>query len=98
MRSYQILPVLLLFFVSPMAAQRTYTLTFVETESIRNEHVGNEWAFGAWLNERPLELNQPVTFEAGTGLELSIAAAETNEKYNDRGMRRSSLPPDNCQN
>ena len=92
MRFLLLLPFLLAGFATAHA-QRSYLLTFTEAELIRNEHVGNEWARGVWLGEEAMERNQPVRLAAGKRYELSIAAAETNEKYNDRGDESVELTP-----
>lgn len=72
-------------------AQRTYTLTFTDAKLVKNQHVGNEWARGVWLGEDPMPRGQQFRLQAGAEYELSIAAQETNEKYNDRGDESVTL-------
>jgi hypothetical protein len=88
-----ILSIVLTGLCTTVTAQRTYNLTYEGAKLIQNEHVGNEWARGVWLGEEALERNQPVRLAAGTTYELSIAAAETKEKYNDRGDESVELTP-----
>ena len=68
-------------------------MVYRKAELIRNEHVGNEWAHGVWLGDDRLQRGQQVRLTAGTTYSLSLAAAETNEKYNDRHDETIELTP-----
>lgn len=83
----------LLFLYAANSDAQSYTLTFTHAKLIQNQRVGNEWARGVWLGEDPMPRGQRFRLQAGAEYELSIAAAETNEKYNDRGDESVILTP-----
>ncbi|MEM7573858.1 MAG: hypothetical protein AAF433_13210 [Bacteroidota bacterium] len=72
---------------------RSYQLTYYGQELILNEHVGNEWAHGVWLNDIPLVKGEPVRLAAGRSYDLAIVAAEQEETYNDQGDESVVLSP-----
>ena len=81
----QILVCLLLTNSTTSTNTRSYAITYTQAKLIHNEHVGNEWARGVWLGEERLRPGQAYRIPAGSSPTLSVAAEETNEKYNDRG-------------
>ena len=87
MNSILKLPILLitLCWSGTQLTAQDYQLAYAGRELISNEHVGNEWAFGVWLDEDSMDKDRPVRLTAGQRYDLAVAAEEAKEKYPDRG-------------
>ncbi|KAA9004002.1 hypothetical protein F4V43_11375 [Paenibacillus spiritus] len=67
-------------------------VTFVRAELTENNHVGNEWAYAAYVNGQELEEGSSVTLSAGSSGSIKLkAVAEEQDKIPESGTASLTL-------
>ncbi|BCG58445.1 hypothetical protein [Paenibacillus sp. URB8-2] len=62
-----------------------FKVTYVSAELVENEHVGNEWWWGGYVNGKELEEGSSVTVSATGSIKLR-AEAQEQDKYPEDGF------------
>ncbi|MFD1773199.1 hypothetical protein [Paenibacillus rhizophilus] len=65
-------------------------VTFVSAELVENEHVGNEWWWGGYVNGKELEEGSSVTVSATGSIKLR-AEAQEQDKYPEDGIADATV-------
>lgn len=67
-------------------------VTFVSAELVENNHVGNEWWWGGFVNGEELEEGDSVTIDASTSGTIKLRAeAQEQDKIPEEGAASASL-------
>ncbi|MFF2911225.1 hypothetical protein [Paenibacillus sp. NPDC057934] len=67
-------------------------VTFVEAKLAENNHVGNEWWWGGFVNGKELNDGESVTINADTAGSIKLhAEAQEQDKYPDDGEASASV-------
>lgn len=77
-----------------LAAGKTQKVkvTFVSAELVENNHVGNEWWWGGFVNGEELEEGDSVTIDASTSGTIKLRAeAQEQDKIPEEGSASASL-------
>ncbi|OBZ19510.1 hypothetical protein A8L34_00995 [Bacillus sp. FJAT-27264] len=67
-------------------------VTFVEAKLVENNHVGNEWWWGGFVNGKELNDGESVTVSANAAGSIKLhAEAQEQDKYPDDGEASASV-------
>ncbi|NJJ40180.1 hypothetical protein [Paenibacillus apii] len=67
-------------------------VTFVSAELVQNEHVGNEWWWGGYVNGKELEEGSSVTVSASSSGSIKLRAeAQEQDKIPEDGIANASV-------
>ncbi|MBY9078381.1 hypothetical protein KIH86_24180 [Paenibacillus sp. HN-1] len=77
-----------------MASGKTVKVkvTFVSATLVENNHVGNEWWWGGYVNGKELEEGSSVTLDVSSSGTISLKAeAQEQDKIPDEGSKSASV-------
>ncbi|MWC28062.1 hypothetical protein [Paenibacillus sp. MMS18-CY102] len=67
-------------------------VTFVSADLVSNNHVGNEWWWGGYVNGKEIQEGDSVTLSLNSTDSISLRAeAQEQDKYPDDGVAKSSV-------
>ncbi|QWU17815.1 hypothetical protein SAMN04487895_105234 [Paenibacillus sophorae] len=67
-------------------------VTLVSAELVDNEHVGNEWWWGGYVNGKELEEGSSVTVNVSSSISIKLRAeAQEQDKYPEDGTANATV-------
>jgi hypothetical protein len=86
---------LLTFITQPLSAAGKMTkikVTFVSAELAENDHVGNEWWWGGYINGKEVDEGESVVLSVKSTDTIRLKAeAQEQDKYPDEGAASASI-------
>ncbi|MEK3904373.1 hypothetical protein [Paenibacillus sp. FSL R7-0179] len=78
--------------ISAAGKTQKVKVTFVSAELVENDHVGNEWWWGGFVNGEELEEGDSVTLDLTSTASIKLRAeAQEQDKIPDEGSANASI-------